>query len=191
MKARYKIPIIYVVLASSILFVMILIYLNSAFIGRIVYPIYYEQEIWESAANNEIDPYLVAAVIRVESNYNHTSVSNKGAIGIMQLMPDTASWIAKQGFQNDISKEEMETVKFNILLGTWYLHWLQNYYHGNMVSSIAAYNAGQGNVDEWIESGRWSGNEDDIELIPYGETRYFVKQVLHYYHKYVQFYEDT
>ena len=75
-------------------FVLIL-FMNSTFIGRKLYPIYFEQEIRQSAAKHNIDPFLIAAIIRVETNYKYHLESSKGALGLMQLMPDTAEWIVE------------------------------------------------------------------------------------------------
>ncbi len=181
--------------SKSLLFIVlflvfvVIIYLNASLLSRLLYPIYYKQEILNSAKKFSVEPHLIAAIIRVESNYNPLSVSPKGARGIMQLMPDTASWVIEKGFKQKFTLEEMNNVQTNIDIGTWYLRWLDTYYQGNFFVAIAAYNAGPGNVDQWLEKGIWNGTQESIELIPYPETRKYVTKVLYYYTKYQKLYE--
>lgn len=177
----------------ALVFIILLgwMYVNPSVLGKFIYPIYYKQEIHKSAANFEVDPLLIAAIIRVESNFKHESVSNKGALGIMQLMPDTAAWINSTGFQNQLTNQDIGKVDVNIDLGTWYVKWLQDYYKGDIVKVISAYNAGQGNVDRWVEHGNWYGQTHEIESIPFGETRHFVQRVLYYYQKYQKFHIES
>ncbi|OAS21080.1 lytic transglycosylase [Paenibacillus oryzisoli] len=172
-----------------IAFVMIL-FMNSAIIGRKLYPIYYQQEIKQSAAKHNIDPFLIAAIIRVETNYKYHLESSKGAVGLMQLMPDTADWIAQSSNLGPHTQEDLLRVDINIYLGAWYLNWLIKHYNGNLIYAIAAYNAGQGNVNKWKNSHVWDGSEDNIRDIPFGETRHYVQRVLYYYEKYTNLYTE-
>jgi soluble lytic murein transglycosylase len=167
---------------------LIILFMNSSFIGRKMYPIYYQKEIKQSAENHNIDPFLIAAMIRVETNYKYHLESKKGAIGIMQLMPDTASWIVEAANFEPQTPEDLLKVDVNINLGAWYMKWLTKHYNGNIVYAVAAYNAGQGNVNKWKENGVWDGTEANIDQIPFGETRHYVQRVLYYYHKYQKLY---
>ena len=164
--------------------------MNSTFIGRKLYPIHFEQEIRQSAAKHDIDPFLIAAIIRVETNYKHHLESNKGAVGIMQLMPDTAAWIVESANMEPHSQEDLLKAEVNINLGTWYINWLTKHYNGNLTYAIAAYNAGQGNVNKWKQNNVWDGTEANIKQIPFGETRHYVQRVLYYYQKYTALYSD-
>ncbi len=172
------------VFACLCMVLVVFIYVKSSFVGKLLYPIYYEQEIRQSALNYDMNPYLLAAIIRVESNYEKKSISHKGAIGVMQLMPTTAAWIIERGFNNQIASKDIAVVETNINLGTWYLSWLYQYYEGNLVQAVAAYNAGQGNVDRWLQNKTWDGTIEQIEQVPYQETKQYVQRVLYYYEKY-------
>src|SRR5207248_3301455 len=144
-----------------------------------LYPIYYQQEIKQSAENHNIDPFLIAALIRVETNYQYHLESKKGAIGIMQLMPDTAMWIVESSNAGPHSMDDLVKVDININLGAWYISWLTKHYNGNLLYAIAAYNAGQGNVNKWKQSQTWDGTEAGINQIPFGETRHYVQRILY------------
>ncbi|UJF31698.1 lytic transglycosylase domain-containing protein [Paenibacillus hexagrammi] len=169
---------------------VLFLFMNSSLIGRKLYPIYYEKEIRQSAAKHQIDPFLIAAIIRVETNYQHHLESSKGALGIMQLMPDTAGWIVESANLNTLTQEDLLKADVNIDLGSWYLNWLTKHYNGNLLYAIAAYNAGQGNVNQWKKNEVWDGTEEQIARIPFGETRHYVQRVLYYYKKYQALYTE-
>jgi soluble lytic murein transglycosylase len=171
-------------------FLLILFY-NSTFLGKLMYPIHFEQEIRESAANYDVDPFLIAAIIRVESNYKLDQESKKGAIGVMQIMPDTAAWIVEAAGHPQHSLEELHRVDININLGSWYISWLEKQYKGNTLYTVAAYNAGQGNVNKWKQTNTWDGTYENIDRIPFGETRHYVQRVMYYYKKYRSIYGDS
>lgn len=165
------------------------LFFNSTFMAKMLYPIRFEQEIRESAANYGIDPFLIAAIIRVESNFQLGQESRKGAIGVMQIMPDTAEWIIEAGGHPKHTLDELHQVEVNINLGSWYVSWLQKHYKGNKFYTLAAYNAGQGNVNKWVAAGTWDGTIEHIGQIPFGETRHYVQRVMYYWKKYHKLYE--
>lgn len=168
----------------------VIVFLNSSWIS-LFYPIQYKDEIRHHADKNGLNPLMVAAIIRVETNYKTGAVSKKGALGVMQIMPDTAEWvITKAKFKNvslDKVKEEPET---NIEIGTWYLKYLFDQFEGNETAMIAAYNAGPTNVKNWIKSGRWDGQLKSSKDIPFGETRHYVQRVSHYFKQYSDIYDE-
>ncbi len=129
----------------------------------------------EDSARFHISPELLQAVILTESKYNPQAVSRTGAVGVMQIMPDTAQWIAEQ---SGLPADNLHDPKQNIALGAWYLYYLLDKYHGNLVLALAAYNAGRGNVDSWMKENRWPPDFVDINRIPFPETREFVKHVI-------------
>lgn len=172
-----------------IAFLGILFY-NSTFFAKQLYPIHFQQEIRQSAANYDVDPFLIAAIIRAESNFQLGQESRKGAIGVMQLMPDTAEWIIDAGGHPKHTLDELHQVDVNINLGSWYVSWLLRQYKGNKLYTVAAYNAGQGNVNKWREAGTWDGTMEQIDHIPFGETRHYVQRVIYYWKKYHKLYED-
>lgn len=177
------------VFALLLMMFLLLLAFNKSYIGKKLYPIYYQEEIQQSAKTHQLDPFLIAAVIRAETNFRHQAESHKGAIGIMQLMPETAAWIVETSGANKLNADDLLKPEINIHLGSWYLRWLISYYEGNLLYAIAAYNAGQGNVNKWKQSEVWNGTEDDINQIPFGETRHYVQRVLYYYKKYSDLYE--
>ena len=124
-----------------------------------------------------ISPELLQAVILTESKYNPDAVSRTGALGVMQIMPETANWIAQE---SGLPADHLKSTDENMALGSWYLYYLIDKYDGNLVLALAAYNAGRGNVDEWIRQNHWTPGFSDIDRIPYAETREFVRSVLHY-----------
>lgn len=118
---------------------------------------------------------LLQAVILTESKYNTHAVSSTGAVGVMQLMPDTAQWISEE---SGLPARDLRNPEENIPLGSWYLEFLIHKYDGNLVLALAAYNAGRGNVDDWMETNGWPPDYADISGIPFPETREFVRSVI-------------
>jgi soluble lytic murein transglycosylase len=166
---------------TLIIFVLIAILLamvaRTPQFGRLYYPYRYRTIIEQQASRYEVDPLLVAAVIRVESKFHPEAISRKGAVGLMQIMPSTAEWIAEQlGFE-DLTKEMLFDPEINIRFGTWYLANLAKEFDGNLVLVIASYNGGRGQVSRWLEQGTWSGRYEDRAEIPFGETRLFLAKV--------------
>ena len=104
--------------------------------------------------------------------------SPRGAIGLMQIMPETAQWIAVQLGDDNFSLEKLREPETNIRYGVWYLAELQREFAGNNILALAAYNAGRGTVRDWIEEGDWPWTFHALDKIPYPETRSYVKNVL-------------
>lgn len=186
MKLFAKKRVLLILLVSFVVFM----FLSSNWMA-IFYPIRYKDEIREYAQTYEVDPFLVASIIRVETNYNTSMESHKGALGLMQIMPDTAQWIMERA---KLPKQPLDNVKhepgLNIQLGSWYLHNLREQFPGQPIAMIAAYNAGPGKVESWISEGVWDGREETIRQIPYGETRHYVQRVTHYYRQYTKIYDQ-
>jgi soluble lytic murein transglycosylase len=131
-----------------------------------------------------LDPYLVAAIIREESQYDPRAVSRVGAIGLMQVMPATAQTLLRRQGAPDVTREELFDQETNIRVGARYLGQLLQQFSGNVVLAVAAYNAGPQAVTGW--AAKQAGKEPDefVELIPYQETRQYVKRVLRSYREY-------
>ena len=129
----------------------------------------------QCAEEENISPSLLEAVILTESKFDEKAVSHVGAVGMMQLMPDTAHWISEE---SGLPSDNLASPDQNIPLGAWYLNYLLKKYHNNEVFALAAYNVGRGNVDEWIEKNKWPEGFTDMEKIPFPETREFVKSVV-------------
>jgi len=182
-RKNLTLPLLLIVLAA--------LFVQSDWLGRWIYPISFKDEIKQGAAKYELDPLLIAAIIRVESNFRPSAVSPKGAVGIMQIMPDTADWILKQDdFGAITAKDVGNQVHTGIAMGAWYVKELHRQFDGSLTKALAAYNAGPGKVRKWLESGVWDGNEQTLGDIPYGETRHYVQRVMYYYKKYQDLYEN-
>lgn len=156
-----------------------------------IYPYDYRDSIEKYSSDYQVDAYLVAAVIKTESKFQENAVSNYGAVGLMQLMPETATWIAGQLDDTDYRLSDLKNPACNIRYGTWYLSSLQEEFHGNKILMLAAYNAGRGNVVEWMEKYGWDYDFADIDAIPIRETEEYVRSVLRYEKKYAELYAPT
>ena len=171
------------ILWISILIFLIVLITFPRWIG-FFYPQPHRDLVLSAAYENNIDPYLVFAVIRAESKYQTGAQSSAGARGLMQIMPDTAKWIAEQQGIEDITPEKLHEPETNIRLGCWYLASLNKEFEGRMPLVIAAYNAGRGKTREWVIEQKWGGDPEKIDNIPYEETRLYVKNVLANYRAY-------
>ncbi len=162
--------------------------INTPIVWKWMYPIKYQEEIIAASQRYQVDPYLVLAIIRSESAFINDRVSKKGAVGLMQIMPETADWIVSQaGFQPS-TPDYLDDPNTNIHIGTWYLSFLLQKFNGSYVQAIAAYNAGPGKVNTWLQRDQWDGTRERIEDIPFGETRHYVQRVLYYHGRYQKIY---
>ncbi|OPA80929.1 lytic transglycosylase [Paenibacillus selenitireducens] len=177
-----------VLLVIFIAFVTVLFF-RSAWMGTWLYPIPYKDVIEKHAKNYEVDPLLVAAIIRVESNYKPSQESRKGALGMMQVMPNTASWIIEQAKFDAVTLEDLKhEPEPNIQIGTWYIASLLTRFDQNKYAALAAYNAGPTVVAKWLQNETWDGSIEQVKKIPYGETKNYVQRVVYYYNKYNDIY---
>ncbi len=166
---------------------LLVIYLNKARITEQFYPLNYQNLVDQAAKEYNLDKYLILAIIKEESSFDSEAVSVAGACGLMQIMPKTAQWICDMNswpFEEDQIFEE----QLNINMGSWYIAWLYEYYHQNIYLTLAAYNAGQGNINSWVEQGIWQGDAENIAAIPFAETRHYVENVLQNYQIYQNLY---
>ncbi len=140
----------------------------------------------EAQGAKGVDPYLVAAVIREESQYDGRAVSRVGAIGLMQVMPATASTVAKKFGLADVKREDLFDEQTNVRIGVRYLEQLLEQFQGNVVYAVASYNAGPQAVSGWIGKNGQRDPDEFVELIPYQETRLYVKRVVRSYREYLR-----
>lgn len=161
----------------------------SPLLWRFLYPLEHRSVIAAEAKRQELDPNLIAAVINVESHWQAGAVSPKGARGLMQLMPATAEWVAKQARLAKFTPEDLFQPDVNIKLGSWYLADLLTEFDGNLAVAVAAYNGGRGNVDQWLSEHIWDGTLDNADQIPFGETRKYVTKVMNQYRIYSRLYD--
>ena len=143
-----------------------------------VLPLRHEDIIRQQARDKKVDPALIAGVIYTESRFRDAT-SHAGAKGLMQLMPDTADYIARKSGGTRFERADLATPQINIAYGTWYLRYLLDKYKGNRILTLAAYNAGEGKVDEWRANAAARGEKFRVaDHIPFKETRDYVHRVL-------------
>jgi soluble lytic murein transglycosylase len=140
----------------------------------------------QSQGVKDVDPYLAAAIIREESQYDERAVSRVGAVGLMQLMTGTANAVAQRYGYPVVGREELFDQETNIRLGVRYLQQLLDQFSGNPIHAIAAYNAGPIAVSSWVATQKGRDPDEFVELIPYLETRQYVKRVLRSYREYLR-----
>lgn len=150
----------------------------------------YQQDIITYSQKNNIDPFLVAAIIKNESGFNNKAVSSVGAIGLMQIMPDTGQWIAKQMGLTDYSEASLYQTQMNIRMGCWYIGELDHEFKHNLALIMIAYNAGRGQTKSWMKENNWDYDFNDAAKIPYLDTREYVQKVLRDRDKYYLYYKD-
>lgn len=174
-----------------LLLVLISIILQSKPFLRLLYPIAYQEEVTRYSRQFQLDPLLVMAIIRAESKFNPYAESKKGAVGLMQLMPDTAKWVAGQ-MNLEYSSEKLFEPEFNIAVGCWYLSSLISQYGGmdHLAVALAAYNGGRTNVNKWLQEKIWDGSISDLDSIPFFETKEYVRIVLKNYEIYKKVYDS-
>jgi soluble lytic murein transglycosylase len=145
-------------------------------VREITLPLHHEDIIRQQAADKEIDPTLIAAVIYEESRFRDQT-SHAGARGLMQITPETAEFIARRSGGVLFEQADLATPQINIAYGAWYLRYLIRHYEGNDTLAIAAYNAGQTNVDRWVRRAGGPDRFDSARHIPFPETRAYVENV--------------
>jgi peptidoglycan lytic transglycosylase len=142
-------------------------------VNELSLPLRYPDVIRQQAAEKHLDPALVAAVIYAETKFEPRD-SSVGAIGLMQVMPQTASFLAHRSGATTFRTADLANPQVNIAYGSYYLRYLLDEYHENLTLALAAYNGGESNVDRWVGHGRSLTVAD----IPFPETRAYVSRVL-------------
>ena len=180
---------------TILLFLLIIIIIISFYnvlniedkILKILYPIKYKEYVYKYSDELNIDPMLTLSIIKTESNFEKTAESPSGAVGLMQLMDTTAK---EQAEKLDIkySKDILYNPEINLKLGINYFNTLLDYYNQNYILAFAAYNAGLGNVQRWIQDGIIKEDGSDIENIPFKETNKYVRKIINTYEIYKTLY---
>jgi soluble lytic murein transglycosylase len=158
-------------------------------VRQITLPLSHEDIIRQQSAEKGLDPALVAAVIYEESKFRDQT-SHAGARGLMQITPDTAEFIARDSGGTRFVQEDLATPQVNISYGTYYLRYLLRQYDGDEVLAVAAYNAGETNVNRWIERAGGRAGFDVDEDVPFPETRHYVDGVIEHRDAYRETYDD-
>src|SRR5574344_1496095 len=187
MKIYKKNSVLKKILISFLIFLVTFFILLILIMKKLIYTLNHFDIVQEEASKNNIDPYLVMAIIKTESGFNKDATSLKQAKGLMQIMNSTATDINnKENVVDEVGDQNIYDENVNISLGCKYFKSLINKYNGNYYLAICAYNAGMGNVDKWIEEGIVPKNLDTYEGInlPYNETKKYLKKVITSYKMY-------
>lgn len=176
-----------ILILMAILFVLLVILLNFKNIQKLIYRQDYSEYVERYAKEYNVDPLLIYSIIKAESNFDDEAVSGKGATGLMQLMDNTAKEIATNESLEYVSNESLFDPETNIKLGVKYFADLIAIFKNEAVA-LAAYNAGMGTVQGWIDKGTIKADGSDIENIPYNETNMYVRKILKDYDIYRSLY---
>jgi soluble lytic murein transglycosylase len=176
---------------SYILIFLIILILDISKISKILFPLYYSEYIYKYSVKYNLSPYLVAAVIKTESNYNPKAHSGKNAFGLMQITASTGEWSAKEMKLNNYETEKLLDPEFNINMGCWYIDNLKKEFNSNIDLVLAAYNGGRGNVEKWLMDSAHSKDGKNLHYIPFKETDKYIKKVKVDYNIYKFLYKDT
>jgi soluble lytic murein transglycosylase len=143
-----------------------------------LFPRPYWTDLKKFAVANDLDPYLVASLIRQESEFNPIAVSRANAVGLMQLLPRTGKLVAHQVDLKRYSASQLYTPTVNLQLGTHYFRGMVNQFGGSFEHALAAYNAGTDRVEEWMGQGKYRDTAEFVESIPFTETREYVQAIM-------------
>lgn len=172
-----RVPLVIVAIAvTAILAALIASALNQA-ARHLALPLSDASIIREQASAKGLDPALIAAVIYAETKFEPRQ-SSAGAEGLMQILPETAYYLAHLSGGVAFTASDLASPRINVAYGSYYLRYLLNHYDGNEMLAVAAYNGGLTNVDEWVAHARAGGSELTVQEIPFPETREYVKRVL-------------
>ncbi|AGX42182.1 lytic transglycosylase domain-containing protein [Clostridium saccharobutylicum] len=152
------------------------------------FPYKYKEYVDTYSKEYGLDPMFVLAVIKTESKFDDDAHSHKNAVGLMQITAETGEWAAKEMGYSSFSKDDLYNEEYNIKMGCWYLKRLKEMFNGDLDLTIAAYNAGPTNVQNWLKNEQYSGDGKNIDYIPFGETKKYVDKVNTYYSVYKYLY---
>jgi len=183
-KSVIVIPILIILIAAALTILAINLYLPYT------YPLKYSEIIEESANEHGLDKFLIYAVIKTESGFNPDAVSSAGARGLMQIMPDTFEWIRDYRLREnseDLNFDDMFTPENNIRYGAYLIAYHMKDYN-NTDCSLAAYHAGNGEVNKWLADSKYSSDGKTLHTIPIPETSHYVNKVNKAYQIYQKLY---
>lgn len=172
------------------IFKIVIILVIAGIIVTTLYPLHYKDYINKYSSQYGLDPFLVAAVINVESKFQSEAVSSKNAKGLMQITDQTGKWGFDELNMEAYSEESLFQPETNIRIGTWYLNQLNKEFDDNQGLVLAAYNAGSGNVRKWLADESISRNGVTLDNIPFTETKEYIKKVNNNYKIYKVIYQN-
>lgn len=189
-KKKNFIPVIIIAVILLLAGLAVMIYkIQQDKILRTIYPIQYEEYVEKYARENGLNKFLVYAVIKTESDFRSDAVSDVGARGLMQIMEDTFDWIKYKTDDEETYYYDMYNAEINIRYGCWLLGYLDEEF-GNVEAVAAAYHAGRGNVNDWLEDKRYSKDGVHLDNIPIGDTEHYVHKITKAMNNYVKLYGE-
>lgn len=166
----------------------IIVLIGFHVILRLLFPLHYWPLLQQYGSKHGVDPLLLAAVIRAESKFFPRAKSQVGALGLMQIIPETGAWAAEEMGFVDFTPDKLFDPTINIQVGAWYLHGLLQEFNGDVVLALAAYNSGRGTIRQWLDTKKQEEIEFTFSDLPYAETRSYVRKVLRNYYWYQRIY---
>ncbi len=159
---------------------------------KIVYPLLYREELLAASAEFDIDPCMLAALVYTESSFQADAVSHVGAIGLMQIMPETGQWLSgKIELSKEYETQDLYDPATNLRLGCWYVRFLLDRYDGQWQEALTAYIAGQGQVDKWLKDPALSSDGKTLGVIPGQDVKEYAAKVLNYHENYKEGHPDV
>lgn len=155
-----------------------------------IFPIAYKDYINKYSTEQGVDPFLIGAIINVESKYDKEAISHKKARGLMQIASQTGEWGARELGIKDYNEDMLFDPNINIQIGTWYINNLMQEFDNKLPLVLAAYNAGSGNVSKWLQNMEYSRDGSSLDRIPFKETEEYLKKVELNYRVYKLVYKD-
>lgn len=189
MQKRTK-KILFIITIIAIAFILLFgVFKVQNIVLKKIYPIKYSEYVYKYSEEYGVDPLLIFAIIKAESNFNPNVVSSSQAIGLMQLMDTTAEELARKLDVPFTKKSSLYNPELNIRLGTKYFSDLLKEYNQNTLLALTAYNAGKGTLKRWMDQGTINEDGSNIENIPYKETNNYVRKIVRDYKIYQELYK--
>ena len=190
-KKRRKHPLLRAAMLLAVVAVVGTLFFPN-WLRQLQYPVRLEPLVRETAAEYGLNPPLIAAVIYTESKYDPSAVSSAGAIGLMQIMPETGRWLSgKIELDAPYDDEMLYDPATNLRLGCWYLDFLHKRYDGRWQEALTAYIAGQGQVDQWLTDPELSKDGKTLDVIPGQDVKEYAAKVMRTHEKYKTAYPDV
>lgn len=173
-----------------LVFLAMIILFAAQYFSKAMYPVKYREYVLEYSSKFGLDPYLVFAMIKVESDFKPDAVSPKKARGLMQITDKTGAWGAEMLKLEDYAPESLFDPETNINIGCWYMKSLLEQFGNDTDLALAAYNGGSGNVAGWLRDKSLSSTGKSLDRIPFKETENYLKKVGNCRAAYKRLYEN-
>ena len=167
-----------------LIFVGLTVFFAINCVGKVIYPKKYQNLVESVGEKYGVDPLFIYSIIKVESGFNKDAVSSKGAVGLMQITPSTAEYIAKL---KGVKTYDLFNVETNVEFGTFYLRYLIDRFEV-LETAIVSYNAGETRVSSWLKDSALSTDGKRLNFVPYKESREYLEKVFKAYDKYKKLY---